>query len=518
MGERVDAVVVGGGLGGLAAAVTLARGGRKTVVLEQHSVPGGYASAFERGPYRFDTALHALGGLMPGGGVDELHHELGIWGRLTLHRLDPLYILRGAGREVVAHADWFGWEAELIRNFPDHAGPIRAYLDEALAVYHDTRRLGVDVATGRAPRSEEDLTTRYSAMARVVGETWDHMMARHVDDRQARAALGALWLYVGLPPSMCPATTGANLIGSYHEHGGWYPEGGAQAISRALVRVLREHGGEIRYGHLVTGFDLDGDRAVAVTTHEGLRLEADLFVSNASAPTSMLDLVGRDQLSDDYVAKVERPSRGFSIFSVYLGLDRDLFAEQHLAHELFLDPALDADASALAMAAGDWAHASLVVTDYTRVNPGCAPEGHAAAVLSTGASWEYEDTWGTGGDLVDYHQNPQYLRIKERVADALIARAADAIPGLVDAIRVREASTPLTNFHYTRNPGGVVEGYANSLENARLGALPQETPVTNLFLAGAWTNGGGMNAAMASGLSAARRALGVTPTKATTGS
>ncbi|MFZ1178548.1 MAG: NAD(P)-binding protein, partial [Mycobacterium sp.] len=78
MVEHVDAVVVGAGLGGLAAAVTLAGGGMKTVVLEQHSLPGGYASGFQRGPYRFDTALHALNGLAPGGGTGVLYEQLGI--------------------------------------------------------------------------------------------------------------------------------------------------------------------------------------------------------------------------------------------------------------------------------------------------------------------------------------------------------------------------------------------------------------------------------------------------------
>ena len=107
MVERVDAVVVGAGLGGLAAANTLASSGRKTVVLEQHSVPGGYASAFQRGPYRFDTALHELNGLAPGGGLDTIYRELGIWDRLRLHRLDPLYILRGPDRQIVAPADPF---------------------------------------------------------------------------------------------------------------------------------------------------------------------------------------------------------------------------------------------------------------------------------------------------------------------------------------------------------------------------------------------------------------------------
>ncbi len=506
MDERVDAVVIGAGLGGLAAAVKLAGEGRRTIVLEQHSLPGGYASGFQRGPYRFDTALHALNGLAPGGGVDELYYELGIWHRLRLHRLDPLYVLRGAGREVVAHADPFGYEAELIRNFPDQATGIRGYLDEAVAVYRDTRRLSVDQAAGRGP-SLEELALRFPALVRVSGETWEQTMSRHVSDPEARGALGALWGYFGLPPSQCASVIGTTALASYHEHGGWYPEGGAQAISAALVQVLRERGGEIRYGQLVTGFDLDGDRAVAVTTREGLRLEAELFVSNASAPTTILDLVGRDRVPSDYVDAVERPAPGYTTFAVYLGLGRDLFAEQALPHELFVGPTLDPDDAWQASLRGDWGRAQLAITDYTRADPGCAPHGHGVVILTSVAPWDYGDVWGTGGDLVDYHQNPRYLELKEQVADTLITRAAESVPGLIDAIRHREASTPLTNFHFTRNPGGAIEGYENSPANSGLGWLSHETPVANLFLAGAWTSSGGMNAAMGSGLSAARRAL-----------
>ena len=506
MSERVDAVVIGGGLGGLAAAVTMAGEGRQVVVLEQHSEAGGYASSFQRGPYRFDTALHALNGLAPGGGMDELYKRLGLWDRLRLHRLDPLYVLRGPGHEVVAHADPFWYEAELVRSFPDQSGGIRAYLDEALAVYRDARRLQVAEEAGQRI-SLEDLPRDYPALVRVSGETWDQMMGRHVSDPLTRTALGALWGYVGVPPSQCAATVGAIMAMSYQEHGGWYPEGGAQAISGALVQRLRQGGGEIRYGQLVTALDFAGEHVVAARTREGLRLEAELFVANASAPATMLELVGAQRLPAEYVERVGRPTREFTTFSVYLGLTRDLFAEHGLAHELFLDPWLDADSAWRASQDGDWSRTALGLTDYTRVDPGCAPPGHAAVVLSTVASWDYENVWGTGGNLDNYHQNPRYLELKEKVTDALVRRATDALPGLMEAIDQREASTPLTNFHYTRNPRGAIEGYDNTLQSTRLGPLSPETPVGNLFLAGAWAGGGGMQAAMTSGVSAGRRAL-----------
>ncbi|MBX7434184.1 NAD(P)/FAD-dependent oxidoreductase [Mycobacterium sp. Y57] len=506
MVERVDAVVVGAGLGGLAAAVTLAGAGKRTVVLEQHSVAGGYASSFQRGPYRFDTALHELSGLAPGGGSDALYRQLGIWHRLRPNRLDPLYVLRGPGRQIVAHADAFAYEAELIRHFPGQADQIRAYLDDAMAVYRDVRRLTTDRATGHDP-SPDKMVGRYPAMVQASGETWDQMMARHVTDPQLRAVLGAFWVYLGLPPSQCAALLGGVVTGTYHQHGGWYPEGGAQAISAALADVLHEHGGEIRCGQPVTGLDVEGDRVLAVTTDQGLRLEADVFVSNASALTTALELVGREHLPVEYVERIEKPAPSYTTFSVYLGLDRDNLGEQEAAHEWFLNATWDADEAWQAAQSGDWDRVGLSVTDYTHVDPGCAPPGHGVVVLTTVAPWGYQNVWGTGGDLTGYHDNPAYVRVKQEVADALVRRAVDEFPALADSICYREASTPLTNFHYTHNPHGAIEGYENSPANSGLGWLPHHTPMTNLFLAGAWTNSGGMNAAINSGVEAAQQIL-----------
>jgi phytoene dehydrogenase-like protein len=509
MVERFDTIVIGAGLGGLAAGVELAGRGQKVVVLEQHTGPGGYASCFQRGPYRFDAALHALSGLAPGGGFDRVLQELGIADRLRLNRLDPLYVLRLPDREVVAHADLFRYESELISHFPDQARGIRSYLDEALAVYHQMRRMMEDQSTGRMP-TPEDFPTTYPALVRVSGQTWEQMTARHVADPRARAVLGAQWSYRGLPPSQLDATMAAAGTGSYHEHGAWYPEGGAQAVSDALAEVLVERGGEIRYGELVTRIEVMGRRAVAAVTRDE-RVEAEQFISNASAPATLLELVGVDRLPSDYVTRVARPTPSFTTVEVSLGLDQDLFAEQHLPHELLLATSYDHDAAWAASRFGDVDHIGLALTDYTRADPGCAPPGHAVVVLCGILSWDYQDTWGTGGDLTDYPNNPRYLHVKNDVADRLVARAEHAVPGLAAAIRHREITTPLTKHRYTRNPRGAILGYEHSPANS---GLPQQTPISNLLLAGAWTGFGGMTSAMASGLTAGQMATQPSPVRA----
>ncbi|MCK4836848.1 MAG: NAD(P)-binding protein, partial [Candidatus Aminicenantes bacterium] len=55
-----DAVIIGSGLGGLSCAAAFARQGFKPLVLEQHYIPGGYATTFKRpGGFVFDVSLHS---------------------------------------------------------------------------------------------------------------------------------------------------------------------------------------------------------------------------------------------------------------------------------------------------------------------------------------------------------------------------------------------------------------------------------------------------------------------------
>jgi len=60
-----DVVVVGAGLGGLGAALELARQGVKVLVLEQHNLPGGFATSFVRGRFEFEPSLHQMPAPLP---------------------------------------------------------------------------------------------------------------------------------------------------------------------------------------------------------------------------------------------------------------------------------------------------------------------------------------------------------------------------------------------------------------------------------------------------------------------
>src|SRR5829696_168463 len=63
--ETYDVIVIGSGMAGLAAAGLLAKAGKKVLVIERHDRPGGCAHGFQRGKYKFDSAVHVTSGCEP---------------------------------------------------------------------------------------------------------------------------------------------------------------------------------------------------------------------------------------------------------------------------------------------------------------------------------------------------------------------------------------------------------------------------------------------------------------------
>jgi all-trans-retinol 13,14-reductase len=497
---HADAVVIGAGLGGLGAAGYLAKEGHRVVVLEYHAVPGGYAHEFKRRGFRFEVALHALDGAGPGGWLHPMLEDLGVLDRVEFTRLDPFYTARFPDYEITVPGDLPGYVRELKINFPEEAEGIDDLFAAIRRVASDVGRYTKERTRGvRATPME--MMERFPDMAVAFSQDWQTFMTQFFSNVQLQAVVSTLWGYLGLPPSKVSAGLFALVIHSYQTSGAWYPKGGSQAMSRAIVEGITSNGGEVRFRNSVTRIDVNDGRAVAVETDRGLRIEADVVVSNAS-PSATVAMIGRDQIVDRFLAGVDKDVAAMSNLVIYLGLDRDLAAEGWDHHEFFLCDGYDTDADYAAMVSGDFAKTGMVIANYTDADPGCAPEGKSVLVMLSLAPWEYENVWGTGGDLIDYSKNPEYLRVKEEAADLLIDRAGVLIPGLRDSIVVKEIGTPLTNARYGLNPGGSIYGREQTVENM-LNRRSPKSPIPNLLFAGAWVGGGGMSAALGSGRTAA---------------
>jgi all-trans-retinol 13,14-reductase len=496
-GPAYDAVIIGAGLGGLSCGAAFVRQGFRPLVIEKHIKPGGYATTFGRpGGFVFDASLHSttvgerngVRDLLPGfpeiKGIEFVPHKV-------LYRvIYPEHDIRVPSRDVP------GYVRELSDLFPEEKAGIEGLVG-------DMQGLASDIGKYSAAGGKVDMTRfaqDYPALAKTFGKTWGTMVDARVKNPKLKAVVSALWGYYGLPPSrLSPYYYALPTIG-YLQEGGYYPVGKSQKISDAFAKYIKDGGGEVMLKTRVAKILVKDGAAVGVRTEDGREFGAKVVVSNANAPETFTAMLDEPDLLKATSARMAKLSTSLSSFQVFLGLKKDLVGELGLEDtEVFYNTGYDIEADYGAVVRGDFTNPGFGATLYDNLYKGYSPGGKNTVSIMTLQGFEHWEEYAA-----DYFAGKKdaYRAEKNRMADILIDQAEKILlPGLREAIEIKEAATPLTNIRYTANPRGAIYGWDQTLDNSGASRFPQKTPVKNLYLAGAWTNpGGGYGAVIPSGL------------------
>ena len=209
-----EAVVVGAGNGGLAAAAQLAAKGVKVLLLEQHNVPGGFATSFVRGRFEFEGAMHLIADMGPPenrGSVREfLEDDLGVhlqWFEIPeayrLIQTDPAHAMN-----VKIHYGVDRFVNDIASAVPGSREAVARYVDLCLEVVDAITYLG----ESRGKPDRKVLMSRYGNLLKTAAYTVDDVEKRlNVPDR-ALEIFHALWTYLGCPTSRLNFTVFAAMM------------------------------------------------------------------------------------------------------------------------------------------------------------------------------------------------------------------------------------------------------------------------------------------------------------------
>jgi all-trans-retinol 13,14-reductase len=493
-----DAVVIGAGLGGLSAAAAFARQGYKVVVLEQHSVPGGYASAFSRpGGFTFDVSLHSTTVGIRNGvpnliyGFPEIQ-DITFVPHKTLYRaIYPDYDIR------VPHMDVPGYVKVLKTNFPDDAAAIDGIFADMKGLSDDVGRLSN--AAGQVDMSS--FPTKFPYLFKNFNRSWGAMADDRIKNPKLKAVISGLWGYFGLPPSRLSPFYYAMPLMSYLEGGGFYPIGTSQKISDSLAGIVKKNGGEVKLNTKVEKILTRDHAAYGVRTADGAEYRGRAVVSNANAVDTFGKMMDEKDFLKDLFARMDRYSISFSTFLVWLGLKKDLVRKVGLKEsEIFYNTGYDLEGEYQAALAGGLPDdPAFGLTVYDNLYPGASPKGKNTLNIIVTQGYDYWKKYETD---YFYGNKDAYTKEKMRLADILIDKVEKKfLPGLRKAIEIKEVATPLTNRRFTSNPRGAIYGWDQTVDNSGQRRFPQKTPIKNLYLSGAWTfPGHGYGACIPSGL------------------
>ncbi|MFO8056558.1 MAG: NAD(P)/FAD-dependent oxidoreductase [bacterium] len=499
-----DVVVIGAGGGGLASAAALSRNGYDVLLIEQHYKLGGYMTSFERGDYTFEVSLHAMDGLDPGGMTRGTFETVGIMDKVKPIRLDPMYRIVYPEHDLEVPGDPAEYKKLLQREFPQEAEGIGELFDTMDKIEETmsslTGMVGESSLKDRLKSSSVLLKPWvYWPVIKYWNQTLSEMLDDFIKDRELIAVFTQLSAYAGAEPDNVSALFFSVMWTSYHLGGYYYFEGGSQAVSNAMAEVIRENGGEILLQSLVTDIVVEDGEAKAVVTEDGEKYTCKWVVSNANAPDTFFKLVGREHLPSDYVNDIENMKIGLSAFVVYLGVDHDYTDVFDGMHQIMINTTYDPEESFRYVYEGVPEKTGMAIANYSTVDKTVASQGKNVIVLITMLPYDWKNGW---------YENESYAKydaLKQDTAEVLIKRAEKTfLPGLSSHIEKMEVGSPRTMEHYTLNPKGTIFGWDNIPEQSLMKRLPQQTPIDNLLLAGAWTfPGGGQSAVMASGVLAA---------------
>ncbi len=311
-----DAIVIGGGTNGLAAAGRLAGAGRSVLVLEAGDRLGGAAQTVEFAPgYRVSAVAHLLNLLDPRveAGLDLGRHGLGYsavnLATTALSATGEHLRLEGAvGDSLSATPDSAAW-AELRSRLLRYAGalkPFKALVPPRLArgAGNETAKLAMLGLKLRA-MGRDDLREFLRLLLTNVADVLDDELT---DDRLKGvlahdAVLGA-WMGPRSPNSLMLLLNRLAGEAAGQPSGLALPKGGMGAVTAAMAKAVEAKGVVIRTGARVRGLEVADDKAMGVVLEDGELILARTTVSAINPRTTFLDLLGPRHLDAGFVRRI----------------------------------------------------------------------------------------------------------------------------------------------------------------------------------------------------------------------
>jgi phytoene desaturase len=463
-------IIIGGGVAGLSAGCYALANGFDVTIVEHNLALGGVCTAWRRGDYVIDGCIHWLAG----GPFARLYDELGIAAAVELRPIDHLTTYRDLSTGV---------EFDVTRDL-DALG--RALAEVAPKDAKEVWRIveGAEKADSAGPPFEpQELATPLDAL----GALWQarHQLGTIAHFHQSVGVWAADHLeserlrrfFTRLLPEQAPALFLLFMLGQLGRGQLTRPVGGTARFRDALVGTYQRLGGTVKLYATVDEVLVEGHRVRGVRLADGTMLEADAVVSTASAPETILRLLGGRYGGDELGKRLGK----WKLF------DPIVLA----SYGVGVRPATDASFLLLdrvgPIKVGDREIDHL----YVRLDadPASAPAGHC--VVQVMAETDY-DWWATRG--------AHYVAEKDLVGNAIWRELEHHMPEVRGAARAVDVSTPLTYWAMARSWRGAYEGWLPTPDSF-FGHIRKTLPgLGRFYMAGQWVEpGGGVPTAMLSG-------------------
>ena len=471
-----DVVVVGGGVGGMAAAIRLGAAGHHVTLLERNPELGGKLASRTIDGFTFDTGPSLL--TLPHV-FDELlgHAGTTLAAAVDLRRLDPIcrYSWPAGAPGGAAGFDHRAGRQEAVAEveaaMPGEGVAFDAYLEHARTIW-DVAERSFFAGPLESPLSLLRRMQRPGDLLAIDPLRSLSARARQVfgDPRLVQWA-GRYATYSGSAPALAPATLGC-IPWIEQAFGAWYVRGGLAVLADALGKAMAEVGVDVRTGTDVAAIRTDSTAVRGVRLADGSTVAGDVVIANVDATHLYADLLP-DRVM---LRKALRAPLSSSGFALLLGVDDAPGARVPAHHEISFSADGPQEFSELFRERKAPTDPTIYICNTSATDPAAAPEG--------AASWFVLVNVPPAGDVDWDAEAPRY---RDRLLDTMAARGFD----VAGRTSVCEVVTPLDIAARTRSWQGSIYGTSSNGRRAAFLRPANRGPRRGLYLAGGSSHPGG---------------------------
>lgn len=446
---KYDAVVIGAGNGGLVAAIRLLQGGLKTLIVEKHNLPGGFATSFRRGRFEFEASLHELndfGTASNAGDVRVLFDELGVTDKIECLQIPEAYRVISRAEKLDATMP-FGVK-EFIDKMESYVPGSRESVTKFFELAEEVRLAQAYTASVNGKADSKYMVANYGNFVRCGSYSVNEVLKTLKMPQKAIDIISAYWCYLGANLNDMSFIHYASMVNRYIMRGAAMPKMRSHEISLALTERIRELGGDVLFNTEAVKILTDAEGGVSgVILDDGTEIQTRHVVCNCAPHVvygKMIDNPTEEEVRATNARKFA--GRGFTMF---LGLDRDADELGIENHNYFLYDTMDTvkQYDNMRTIAGNEAQATVCLN---RAFPDCSPKGTCMMYFTT---LYMSDDWANV-------KAEDYFKTKDFVANKMIDRfERDTGAKIRDHIEEISVATPMTYARYCGHPQGVIYGY-----------------------------------------------------------
>ena len=461
-------IIIGAGLGGLSAAVRLAKSGFSVSVLEKNENVGGKVNFVEADAYKFDTGAslltmkHVLEDVFEFAGRELKDY-------LEITPLEPICrYFWSDGMRFDPSTDIQKTENEIANFSPNDVASFRKYLADSKQKYEIAERTFLakslnDLPQLIRPKYLKDLL-KISTL-----KTLDKHNASYFKSEKLQQLFNRFATYNGSSPFETPATFALIPFVEFGL-GAWYVRGGMYEIPKALERLAKELNVEIKTSCEVEKIIIERGKAIGVCV-SGEVLKSDFVISNADAIETYRNLLPKEN------RKFQNREPSCSGFVLLLGTRKKFPNLAH--HNIFFSDDYKAEFDAIFKQKRPAKNPTIYISATSVSDKTQAPKGHENLFVLINAPYT--------NDATNWQKEAKSYR------DLIIKKLEEfGLENLRESIDFEQIITP-EDFEkkYRANRGSIYGISSNGIFSAFLRVPNKSKTISNLYFVGGATHPGG---------------------------